>query len=86
VSAAALWTLRLVLNESGFPNAKIVASSGFGPEKCRMMAAASAPIDVIGTGSYLPELWSETYATADIIAYDGKPMVKAGREFLLRQC
>jgi len=85
VSAAALWTLRLVLNEAGFPNAKIVASSGFGPEKCRMMAAANAPIDVIGTGSYLPELWSETYATADIIAYDGKPMVKAGREFLLRK-
>jgi nicotinate phosphoribosyltransferase len=85
VSAAALWQLRLVLNESGFPNAKIVASSGFGPEKCRMMAAANTPIDVIGTGSYLPELWSETYATADIIAYDGKPMVKAGREFLLRQ-
>jgi nicotinate phosphoribosyltransferase len=84
VSAAALWTLRLVLDEAGFPNAKIVASSGFGPEKCRMMAAANAPIDVIGTGSYLPELWSETYATADIIAYDGKPMVKAGREFLLR--
>jgi len=85
VSAAALWRLRQVLNEAGFPNARIVASSGFGPEKCRMMAAASAPIDVIGTGSYLPELWSETYATADIIAYDGQPMVKAGREFLLRQ-
>jgi nicotinate phosphoribosyltransferase len=85
VSAAALWQLRLVLNESGFPDARIVASSGFGPEKCRMMAAANAPIDVIGTGSYLPELWSETYATADIIAYDGKPMVKAGREFLLRK-
>jgi nicotinate phosphoribosyltransferase len=85
VSAAALWQLRLVLNEAGFPNARIVASSGFGPEKCRMMAAANAPIDVIGTGSYLPELWSETYATADIIAYDGQPMVKAGREFLLRQ-
>ncbi len=85
VSAAALWTLRLVLNEAGFHAAKIVASSGFGPEKCRMMAAANAPIDVIGTGSYLPELWSETYATADIIAYGGKPMVKAGREFLLRK-
>ena len=85
VSAAALWTLRQMLNEAGFPNARIVASSGFGPEKCRMMAAANAPIDVIGTGSYLPELWSETYATADIIAYDGKPMVKAGREFLLRK-
>src|SRR5437868_2813816 len=84
VTAAALWRMRQVLDEAGFPKARIVASSGFGPEKCRMMAAANAPIDVIGTGSYLPEIWSETYATADIIAYDGQPMVKAGREFLLR--
>ena len=84
VTAAALWRMRGALNDGGFPRARIVASSGFGPEKCRMMAAANAPIDVIGTGSYLPELWSETYATADIIAYDGRPMVKAGREFLLR--
>ena len=29
------------------------------------MASVRAPIDVIGTGSYLPERWSETYATAD---------------------
>jgi nicotinate phosphoribosyltransferase len=85
VSAAALWKLRLVLDEAGFPRARIVASSGFGPQKCRMMAAASAPINAIGTGSYLPEAWRETYATADIIAFDGKPMVKAGREFLLRK-
>jgi nicotinate phosphoribosyltransferase len=49
-----------------------------------MMAAANAPIDTIGTGSYLSELWSETYATADIIAYDRVPTVKAGRGFLLR--
>ena len=85
VTAAALWQMRLKLNEAGFPKARIVASSGFGPEKCRMMAAASAPIDAIGTGSYLPEAWRETYATADIIAFDGKPMVKVGREFLLRK-
>jgi nicotinate phosphoribosyltransferase len=84
VSAAAIWLMRQRLDEAGLTGIKIVASSGFGPAKCRMMAAANAPIDVIGTGSYLPELWSETYATADIIAYDGKPMVKAGREFLLR--
>jgi nicotinate phosphoribosyltransferase len=84
VSAAALWQLRLGLDAAGFPKARIVASSGFGPEKCRMMAVADAPIDVIGTGSYLPELWGETYATADIVAYDGEPMVKVGREFLLR--
>jgi nicotinate phosphoribosyltransferase len=49
------------------------------------MAIANAPIDAIGTGSYLPEAWRETYATADIIAFDGKPMVKVGREFLLRK-
>ncbi len=85
VTAAALWQMRLKLNEAGFPKARIVASSGFGPEKCRMMAAASAPIDAIGTGSYLPEAWRETYATADIIAFDGEPMVKVGREFLLRK-
>jgi nicotinate phosphoribosyltransferase len=85
VSAAAIWLLRRTLDDAGFPAVKLVASSGFGPAKCRMMAAASAPIDVVGTGSYLPELWSETYATADIIAYDGVPMVKAGREFLLRK-
>ena len=30
-------------------------------------------------------IWSETYATADIVAYDDQPMVKAGREFLLRR-
>jgi nicotinate phosphoribosyltransferase len=84
VTAAALWQMRQMLDEAGFPKARIVASSGFGPEKCRIMAAAAVPIDVIGTGSYLPELWTETYATADIIAYGGEPMVKAGREFLLR--
>ena len=84
-SAAAIWHLRQGLDEAGFPRVRIVASSGFGPAKCRMMAAANAPIDVIGTGSYLPERWEETYATADIVAYDGNPMVKAGREFLLRR-
>src|SRR5436309_13396031 len=48
VTAAALWRLREALNEAGFATARIVASSGFGPEKCRIMAAADAPIDVIG--------------------------------------
>jgi nicotinate phosphoribosyltransferase len=85
VSAAALWHVRRALDNAGFAPVKIVASSGFVPAKCRMMAVADAPIDVIGTGSYLPETWAETYATADIVAYDGKPMVKAGREFLLRK-
>jgi nicotinate phosphoribosyltransferase len=85
VSAAAVWTLREALDAEGFDPVKIVASSGFGPAKCRVMAVAQAPIDVVGTGSYLPEIWSETYATADIVAYDGEARVKVGREFLLKK-
>jgi nicotinate phosphoribosyltransferase len=84
VSAAAIWRMREALDDAGFANVRIVASSGFGMEKCSVMADAHAPIDVVGTGSFIPEIWSETYATADIVAYDNKPMVKIGREFLLR--
>jgi nicotinate phosphoribosyltransferase len=39
---------------------------------------------VVGTGSFIPDAWSETYATADIVDYDGQKRVKVGREFLLR--
>jgi nicotinate phosphoribosyltransferase len=85
VSAAAVWRMRETLNGAGFPQTRIVCSSGFNVEKCRVMADANAPIDLVGTGSFLPELWNETYATADIVAYDGVPMVKVGREFLLRR-
>jgi nicotinate phosphoribosyltransferase len=84
VTAAAIYHLRDSLDAAGFGNVGIVASSGFGPAKCKVMASVNAPIDVIGTGSYLPERWDETYATADVIEYDGKPSVKAGREFLRR--
>lgn len=85
VSAAAIWWLREALDEAGYPNVRIVVSSGFVVDKCRVMADAKAPIDVVGTGSFIPERWSETYATADIVEYAGVPMVKVGREFLLRR-
>jgi nicotinate phosphoribosyltransferase len=85
VSAAAIHYMREKLDDAGFPAVKIIASSGFGPAKCRLMAEAGAPVDVVGTGSYLPEHWGETYATADIIEYDGERRVKVGREFLFRK-
>lgn len=84
VSAAAIWHLREALDTHGYPKVKIIASSGFSGKKCSVMAIAKAPIDIIGTGSFLPDLWNETYATADIVAYGGEPKVKVGREFLLR--
>jgi len=83
VSAAAIWRMREALDAAGYPRVRIVASSGFGVDKCRVMADAKAPIDVVGTGSFIPDAWHETYATADIVEYDGVPMVKVGREFLL---
>lgn len=85
VSAAAIWHMRERLDEAGFEKVRIVASSGFSPHKCKTMAIAAVPVDVIGTGSYLPDRWSETYATADIVEYDGEQRVKVGREFLLRR-
>lgn len=85
VSAAAIWRMREALDQAGYPKTRIVASSGFGVEKCLVMADAKAPIDVVGTGSFIPDSWHETYATADIVDYEGVPMVKVGREFLLRK-
>jgi nicotinate phosphoribosyltransferase len=85
VSASAIWRMREALDEAGFPRVRIIASSGFNVDKCRVMADTKAPIDIVGTGSFIPDLWGETYATADIVEYDGVPMVKVGREFLLRR-
>jgi nicotinate phosphoribosyltransferase len=85
VSAAAIWHMREQLDAKGWNKVKIIASSGFSPAKCRVMAYSKTPIDVVGTGSFLPDNWGETYATSDIIAYDGQPKVKVGREFLLRR-
>lgn len=84
VSAAAIWRMREALDDAGFPRVRIVVSSGFGVAKCRVMADTRAPIDVVGTGSFIPDDWHETYATADIVEYDGEARVKVGREFLLR--
>jgi nicotinate phosphoribosyltransferase len=83
VSAAATWHMREQLDKHGFKDVKIVCSSGFGPEKCRVFALAEAPVNLIGSGSFLPNKWAETYATADIIAYGDISRVKKGREFLI---
>ncbi len=69
VSAAAIWRMREALDAAGFAAVRIVASSGFGVDKCRTMADAKAPVDVVGTGSFIPEAWGETYATADVVEY-----------------
>lgn len=82
VSVAAVIHVRRALDAAGYGDVRIVASSGFDSQKCQVAGAANAPIDVVGTGSFLPATLSETYATADIIRYDGVNRVKLGREAL----
>lgn len=82
VSVASTIHARRALDKAGFGDAQIVGSSGFNSEKCQIMGAAKAPLNIVGTGSFLPATLTETYATADIIAYGGERRVKVGREFL----
>ena len=80
VSLAAVIYMRGTLDAAGFNGARIVASSGFNPFKCKMFGNARAPVDAIGTGSFIPEAYGDTFATADVFTYDGKFDVKVGRE------
>ena len=80
VSLAAVIQMRGTLDAAGFNGARIVASSGFNPFKCKMFGNARAPVDTIGTGSFIPEAYGDTFATADIFMYDGRFDVKVGRE------
>ncbi len=91
VTAAAAIFFRKALDDAGFPQPRIVVSSGFDTVKCRVFGNLAVPVDVVGTGSFLPSRLSRTYATADIVRYelpDGSggwrtfDLVKAGREFL----
>jgi nicotinate phosphoribosyltransferase len=84
VSVAAIVQLRQVLDANGFNAARIVGSSGFNLFKCKMFANARAPLNVVGTGSFLPDNLNDTFATADIFMYEGKPGIKLGREKLFQ--
>ena len=53
--------------------------------RSRNIGRAGNGIDAIGTGSFLPGDWQQTYATADIVEYGGTKRVKVGREFLLQK-
>ena len=84
VSVAAVIRMRQALDAAGFNAARIVASSGFNLFKCKMFGNARAPVDMIGTGSFIPEAFGDTFATADVFMYDGKFDIKVGREKLFQ--
>jgi nicotinate phosphoribosyltransferase len=80
VSLAAVIEMRQRLDAAGFNAAKVVASSGFNLFKCKMFGNARAPVEAIGTGSFIPETYSDTFATADVFLYEGEFLIKVGRE------
>jgi nicotinate phosphoribosyltransferase len=84
VSVASVIQLRQALDAHGFDACRIVGSSGFNLFKCKMFANSRAPLDIVGTGSFIPENFSDTFATADIFMYDGKSGIKLGREKLFQ--
>jgi nicotinate phosphoribosyltransferase len=92
VTAANVIAFRKALDDGGFKQPTIVASSGFDVLKCRIFANLDVPVDIVGTGSYMPSRLSATYATADIVEYafededgvfDAHRLVKVGREHLI---
>ena len=82
VSVASVIQLRQTLDANGFNACKIVGSSGFNLFKCKMFANSRAPLNLVGTGSFIPDNFNDTFATADVFMYDGKPGIKLGREKL----
>lgn len=84
VSVASVIKMRQTLDTAGFNAARIVASSGFNLFKCKMFGNARAPVDVVGTGSFIPETYAETFSTADVFMYDGEFSIKLGREKLFQ--
>lgn len=81
VTVELAYNARRWLDENGATECKIVASSGFTPEKIEEFESANAPVDMYGTGSWF-QLW---HPTADIferqISRDWVPAGKAGRNF-----
>lgn len=84
VTVASVIQLRQTLDAAGFSACRIVGSSGFNMFKCKMFANARAPLDSVGTGSFIPENFGDTFATADIFLYEGQFKVKLGREKLFQ--
>lgn len=69
--------LRDALDNAGYPNVKIVVSSGFDKKKIEEFEKAKAPVDIYGVGTSLLKI--DIGYTGDLVELDGKPQAKEGR-------
>jgi nicotinate phosphoribosyltransferase len=80
--------VRRALDSAGFPEVKIGVSGGFHPAKIQRFETQNIPVDFYGVGSSLlghnkgdaDGLVNSFDFTADIVAVDGAPQSKVGRE------
>ena len=80
--------VRRALDRAGFPEVKIGVSGGFHPTKIKRFEQQNIPVDFYGVGSSLlghnngdaDGLINSFDFTADIVAVDGTPQSKIGRE------
>lgn len=88
VSVAAVFHFREQMDAAGLKGLKIVVSSGFSADKCALFREAGAPVDVVGTGSWLPDGLEETYAKSETLGYANAGGIldlsaKDGREWVV---
>lgn len=84
VTIESVYRMREAFDNVGAHKVKVGVSSGFNPEKMMAFARAKAPIDLIGTGSFLPKN-EDTNPTCDCIKYGEEWKIKVGREYLIEQ-
>lgn len=72
-----VFALRDTLDKTGFPEVKIIVSSGFTAQKVADFEAAKTPVDMYGVGGSLVPLLVNF--TGDLVRLDGKPQAKVGR-------
>jgi nicotinate phosphoribosyltransferase len=69
--------LREALDAAGYPEVKIIVSSGFTAEKITRFEKVKTPVDMYGVGGNLVPLIVNF--TGDLVNLDGKPQAKVGR-------
>lgn len=78
VTPALIREVRARLDLAGFPRVQIFVSGGVTPDRIRAFAAAGAPVDGYGVGSYISGAPAIDF-TADIREIEGRPVAKRGR-------
>jgi len=70
---------RKCFDEAGFSHIKIVISSGFDEQRIRHFIKIGVPFDAVGVGSAF--FREKIDFTADVVAVEGKPCAKVGRQY-----